>query len=48
MSGIPAHVEVSADRVPGPEHPLWPSDHAGLMADLFVLPARGHVAALPP
>ena len=23
-----------ADRVPGPDHPLWPSDHAGLVARL--------------
>jgi len=27
--------EVPADRFPGPAHPLWPSDHAGLVADLI-------------
>ncbi|HYC30692.1 MAG TPA: endonuclease/exonuclease/phosphatase family protein [Gemmatimonadales bacterium] len=26
--------EVPADRVAGPDHPIWPSDHAGLMARL--------------
>jgi hypothetical protein len=30
--------EVPADRVAGPVHPLWPSDHAGLIATLLVLP----------
>jgi len=24
-----------SERAPGPEHPLWPSDHAGLAATLF-------------
>lgn len=23
-----------ADRIPGPHHPIWPSDHAGLFAEL--------------
>ena len=27
--------DAPADRVPGPEHPLWPSDHAGLLARLL-------------
>ena len=27
--------EVPADRIAGPAHPIWPSDHAGLAADLF-------------
>jgi endonuclease/exonuclease/phosphatase family metal-dependent hydrolase len=26
--------EVPADRIPGPAHPLWPSDHVGLTATL--------------
>ena len=26
--------ELPADRVAGPEHPIWPSDHAGLIARL--------------
>jgi endonuclease/exonuclease/phosphatase family metal-dependent hydrolase len=26
--------DVTADRFPGPAHPLWPSDHAGLVARL--------------
>lgn len=26
--------EVAADRIPGPAHQLWPSDHAGLIARL--------------
>jgi endonuclease/exonuclease/phosphatase family metal-dependent hydrolase len=27
--------DVPGDRVPGPEHALWPSDHAGLLARLL-------------
>ena len=27
--------EVPADQVNGPSHPLWASDHAGLIARLF-------------
>ena len=30
--------EVPADRVPGVAGPVWPSDHAGLLAQLQVLP----------
>lgn len=30
-----------ADRVAGPAYPLWPSDHAGLVAEFFVPPAVG-------
>jgi hypothetical protein len=26
--------ELPADRVAGPDHPIWPSDHAGLIAQL--------------
>lgn len=37
--------EVPADKLAGPVHPLWPSDHAGLAAEL-VAPA-GLVAAAP-
>ena len=33
--------EVPADRVAGPEYPIWPSDHAGLVASL------GDPAGLP-
>jgi endonuclease/exonuclease/phosphatase family metal-dependent hydrolase len=36
--------EVPADRVAGPEHPLWPSDHAGLVARLFAVPDRSQAA----
>jgi len=25
---------VPSDRLPGPDHPIWPSDHAGVMAAL--------------
>ena len=28
------------DRVPGPEHPIWISDHAGLLATLLTPPGR--------
>jgi endonuclease/exonuclease/phosphatase family metal-dependent hydrolase len=31
-----------SERVAGPVHPLWPSDHAGLAATLFTPPAAGH------
>ncbi len=31
--------EVPANRLPGPEHGLWPSDHAGLIARLFTPPS---------
>jgi endonuclease/exonuclease/phosphatase family metal-dependent hydrolase len=30
--------DVPADRFPGPAHPLWPSDHAGLVARLTAHP----------
>jgi len=33
------------DRVPGPAYPIWPSDHAGVVASLLVRPA-GALAAL--
>ncbi len=36
--------EVPADRLSGPAHPIWPSDHAGLVADFVVPPARGLAA----
>ena len=29
------------DRVPGPSHPVWPSDHAGVVASLLLPPAPG-------
>jgi endonuclease/exonuclease/phosphatase family metal-dependent hydrolase len=32
--------EVPADRIAGPSHPIWPSDHAGLLVELLS-PARG-------
>ena len=32
------------DRVPGPAYPIWPSDHAGLVANLLVPPAAVTVA----
>jgi len=35
----------SSDRVPGPAYPIWPSDHAGVVASLLVRPA-GALAAL--
>jgi hypothetical protein len=28
------------DRIPGPLHPIWPSDHAGLVLTVAVRPAR--------
>jgi endonuclease/exonuclease/phosphatase family metal-dependent hydrolase len=31
-----------SERVAGPTHPLWPSDHAGLTATLLTPPAAGH------
>jgi endonuclease/exonuclease/phosphatase family metal-dependent hydrolase len=34
--------EVPADRVPGPDHAIWPSDHAGLVARLLE-PSAGSV-----
>ncbi len=37
--------EVPADRLSGPAHSIWPSDHAGLVADLLAPPANGLVAA---
>jgi endonuclease/exonuclease/phosphatase family metal-dependent hydrolase len=27
------------DRIPGPAHPIWPSDHAGLVASLLIPPS---------
>jgi endonuclease/exonuclease/phosphatase (EEP) superfamily protein YafD len=33
--------EVPADRVAGPAYRLWPSDHAGLAAELLTAPAIG-------
>lgn len=30
--------ELPPDRVPGPDHPIWPSDHAGLVAWLGASP----------
>lgn len=30
-----------ADRVTGPAYPIWPSDHAGIVAEFFVPPAKG-------
>jgi endonuclease/exonuclease/phosphatase family metal-dependent hydrolase len=37
--------DVPADRVPGPAYPIWPSDHAGLVLDIFMPLAKGlHVA----
>ena len=41
LTGARAH-----DKVPGPVHPLWPSDHAGLVATLITPPAWGLVAGL--
>ncbi len=38
--------EVPADRLPGPAHLIWPSDHAGLVAD-FVVPPAAVLAAVP-
>src|SRR2546422_547816 len=35
----------AGDRVPGPAYPIWPSDHAGVVASLLVRPA-GALAAL--
>ncbi len=42
-SGIPSGQitrigELPPDRIPGPDHPIWPSDHAGLVAWLGALP----------
>ena len=34
----------SGDRVPGPAYPIWPSDHAGVVASLLVRPT-GALAA---
>jgi endonuclease/exonuclease/phosphatase family metal-dependent hydrolase len=31
----------SRDRVPGPLYPIWPSDHAGIVANLRFAPAGG-------
>lgn len=36
--------EVPGDRVAGPAHPIWPSDHAGLAVDFLMPPGRGLVA----
>lgn len=36
--------EVPADRLSGPAHRIWPSDHAGLVTDLLAPPANGLVA----
>lgn len=33
--------EVPADRIPGPAHLIWPSDHVGLLVDFVSPPARG-------
>jgi endonuclease/exonuclease/phosphatase family metal-dependent hydrolase len=33
--------ERARDKVPGPVHPLWPSDHAGIVATLITPPAWG-------
>ncbi|MGH7539167.1 MAG: endonuclease/exonuclease/phosphatase family protein [Gemmatimonadales bacterium] len=42
ITGVQGRVELlgeePADRVSGPAHALWPSDHAGLVADLLVPP----------
>lgn len=38
--------EQSKDRIPGPEHKIWPSDHAGLAARLVSPPAHGPVASV--
>ena len=35
---------VPGDRVPGPLYPVWPSDHAGVVASLLVPPAQGLAA----
>jgi hypothetical protein len=32
---------VPADRVPGPAYPIWPSDHAGLVLNILMPPAKG-------
>jgi len=40
--------DVPADRVRGPEHKLWPSDHAGLVADLRVPRAHEVVVSVGP
>ena len=32
------------DRVPGPLYPVWPSDHAGVVANLLLPPAQGLAA----
>ncbi len=37
--------EVPADRLSGPAHRIWPSDHAGLVAVLLAPPANALVAA---
>jgi len=36
--------EVPADRVQGPQYLMWPSDHAGLVAQFLAPPAPGLVA----
>lgn len=45
VSGLQGRIdvlgEVPADRVPGPVYPIWPSDHAGLAAELLAVPAVG-------
>jgi endonuclease/exonuclease/phosphatase family metal-dependent hydrolase len=33
------------DRVPGPAYPIWPSDHAGLVLNVFTSPAKSFSAA---
>jgi hypothetical protein len=33
--------EVPADRVRGPQYMIWPSDHAGLVAEFLAPPAKG-------
>lgn len=33
--------DVPADRIAGPYYPIWPSDHAGLVAQLVLPPALG-------
>lgn len=40
--------DVPADRLPGPTHPIWPSDHAGLIAHLLAPPAAGLQALTAP
>lgn len=38
---------VPADRVPGPAYPIWPSDHAGLVLNVLMPPAKGIIASSP-